>query len=82
VRERGGRLLFAGPVSFLAVGEVEPLWDQIALMEFPSRRTLAEMAASPEWREIAVHRTAGLEGQLDIETTWFPGLRAALAAMA
>lgn len=75
VRQRGGRLLFAGEVTFLPIGLAEPLWDQVALMEFPNRQALAEMAASKEWQDIAVHRTAGLEGQLDIETTWHPGLR-------
>lgn len=75
VRARGGRLLYAGEITFCAVGQVDPLWDQVAIMEFPSRRALFEMAQSPEWQAISEHRTAGLEGQLDIESTWHPRLR-------
>jgi hypothetical protein len=29
---------------------------------------MVRMSMSPEWREAAVHRTAGLAGQLNIET--------------
>ena len=42
--------------------------DQIALAEYPNRAALVRMATSPEYQEIAVHRAAGLAGQLNIET--------------
>jgi uncharacterized protein (DUF1330 family) len=64
----GGRLLFGADVNFLMLGQVDPLWDQVALAEYPSRAALVKMAMSPEYQEIAVHRTAGLAGQLNIET--------------
>lgn len=66
----GGRALFAGDVSFLALGEVEDLWDEVALAEYPNRGALWAMSISPEWQAIAVHREAGLAGQLNIETTY------------
>ncbi|MBI1366163.1 MAG: DUF1330 domain-containing protein [Alphaproteobacteria bacterium] len=69
VEKHGGKVLYAGDVSFLALGACEPLWDEVALAQYPSRKALWEMSISPEWREIAVHREAGLEGQLNIETT-------------
>jgi hypothetical protein len=34
---------------------------------------MVEMSTSKEWREIAVHREAGLKGQLNIETVLLPG---------
>lgn len=71
----GARLLFAGDVTFLSLGRCEPLWDEVALVEYPSRAALRDMAASPEWREASVHREAGLAGQLNIETVWTEGLR-------
>lgn len=80
VMKGGGRVLYSGDVSFLMLGQAEPLWDQIALAEYPSRAALAEMAASPEYAEIAVHRTAGLLGQLNIETVPQFNLAAVLAA--
>lgn len=64
----GGRVLYAGDVNFLMLGQAEPLWDQVALAEYPDRAALVRMAMSPEYQEIAVHRAAGLEGQLNIET--------------
>lgn len=71
----GARILFAGNVTHLALGECEPLWDEVALVEYPSRAALRDMAASPEWQQAAVHREAGLAGQLNIETVYLPGLR-------
>lgn len=64
----GGRIVFAGDVTFLTLGVVEDLWDEVALAEYPSRAEFLRMTMSPEWRAIEVHREAGLEGQLNIET--------------
>ena len=64
----GGRGLFAGDVTFLALGQVEELWDEIAIAMYPDRASMVRMSMSEEWREIAVHRMAGLKGQLNIET--------------
>ncbi|HTZ69209.1 MAG TPA: DUF1330 domain-containing protein [Acetobacteraceae bacterium] len=65
----GGRVLFMADVTFLSIGQAEPLWDQVALAEYPDRAALVRMAMSEEYQEIAVHRAAGLAGQLNIETT-------------
>lgn len=64
----GGRAIFVGDVTFLALGKVEELWDEVAIAAYPSRADMRRMGLSREWREIAVHRTAGLKGQLNIET--------------
>ena len=72
IREYGGKVTFAGDVTFLALGHVEDLWDEVAIASYPSRAELWEMSTSPEWLEIAVHRTAGLAGQLNIETVSSP----------
>lgn len=69
VVKHGGRILYAGDTTFLALGEALPLWDEVALAMYPTRRALFEMSTSKEWMAIAVHREAGLEGQLNIETT-------------
>lgn len=63
-----GRGLFAGDVTFLALGQVEELWDEVAIAMYPNRAAMVRMSLSDEWREIAVHRSAGLKGQLNIET--------------
>jgi uncharacterized protein (DUF1330 family) len=64
----GGRGVFAADVTFLALGQVEELWDEIAIATYPNRRAMVEMSMSEEWRAMAVHRDAGLAGQLNIET--------------
>lgn len=70
----GGKPVFAGDVTFLALGQVEELWDEIAIASYPARADMVRMSMSPEWQEISVHRTAGLKGQLNIETVLPPGL--------
>ena len=69
----GGELVFAADVTFLALGQVEELWDEVAIAKYPNRAALFEMSTSDEWRELAVHRTAGLAGQLNIETVAHQG---------
>ena len=64
----GGKPVFVGDVTNLALGKVEELWDEVAIAVYPNRAALVAMSASPEWQEASVHRTAGLKGQLNIET--------------
>ena len=40
----GGKTGYAGPVTGLLLGEVEELWDMIALAEYPSRAAMMAMA--------------------------------------
>lgn len=64
----GGRVVFAADVTFLSLGRAEELWDEVAIAAYPERGAMVRMSLSPEWREASVHRTAGLKGQLNIET--------------
>ncbi len=64
----GGRAGYAGPVTGLLLGEVEELWDMVALAEYPSRAAMLAMIQNPDYQEIAKHRAAGLAGQLNIRT--------------
>lgn len=68
IRDYGGEITFVGDVTFLALGQVEELWDEVAIATYPSRAALFQMSTSPEWQAIGVHRAAGLAGQLNIET--------------
>ncbi|WP_417490047.1 DUF1330 domain-containing protein [Maricaulis sp.] len=77
--EFGGKLVFVGNTSFLALGQVEELWDEVAIIMYPDRGALLRMSLSPAWQAIAVHREAGLKGQLNIETVMPPALLAGLA---
>lgn len=64
----GGEAIFAADVERLMLGEVEELWDEIAIAMYPSRKAMLEMMQSEEMQKIGVHRAAGLAGQLNIET--------------
>jgi uncharacterized protein (DUF1330 family) len=64
VESRGGRLLYQGDARALVIGAVGEVWDTVALVEYPSPRTFLEIAMAPEVHAFAVHREAGLEGQL------------------
>ena len=72
--EYGGKFVFAGDVTFLSLGQVEELWDEIAIVMYSSRADLVAMSSSQAWQEISVHRSAGLAGQLNIETVAQRGL--------
>lgn len=73
IRDYGGEVTFAADVTFLSLGQVEDLWDEVAIAKYPTRGDLLAMSSSPEWQEAAVHRSAGLAGQLNIETVAAPG---------
>ena len=64
----GGKLIFSGQVSRLMLGEVEELWDWIAIAEYPSRKAMRSMIMDKDYRNSEEHRSAGLAGQLNIET--------------
>jgi len=64
----GGQGIFAGQVSRLVLGEVEDLWDMVAIVMYPGKKAMLEMISDPDYIESAKHRSAGLEGQLNIET--------------
>jgi uncharacterized protein (DUF1330 family) len=60
VQEHGGRVLF--------IGDVEEMWDVVALVEYPSSEAFVKIAMSPDVAKFGVHREAGLAGQLLIQT--------------
>ena len=68
IQDYGGEIQFAADVTLLALGQVGDLWDEIAIAKYPNRGALLAMSSSDEWRAASVHRTAGLAGQLNIET--------------
>ena len=64
----GAKPIFSGKVSRLMLGEVEDLWDVVAIAMYPNRKAMLDMLSDPEYIKSAQHRVAGLEGQLNIET--------------
>ena len=65
----GAETIFVGEVSRLMLGEVEELWDMVAIARYPNKKAMLDMIMNPDYQESAKHRAAGLKGQLNIETT-------------
>ena len=68
LRKVGAEMVFGGAISRLMLGEVEDLWDSVAIARYPSRKAMLEMMMSSDYQESEKHRSAGLLGQLNIET--------------
>ncbi len=69
VEASGGRFLFSSKINGALLGRVEDLWDAVGIVEYPSARALLEIASTPEFQAIEVHRVAGLAGQLNLTTS-------------
>ena len=63
----GAKVILGGEVNRLILGEVEELWDVVAVAWYPSRKAMIDMATSKDYIESEKHRKAGLAGQLNIE---------------
>ena len=63
----GGKPVIGGQVTGLRLGEVEELWDSVAIAMYPNRKAMLAMIMDPDYRKSAEHRAAGLAGQLNIE---------------
>lgn len=74
VEANGGRVLFMGEAKSLVIGEVDEMWDVVALVEYPSSEAFVKIAMSPEVAKFGVHREAGLAGQLLIQTIQRAGI--------
>jgi uncharacterized protein (DUF1330 family) len=56
----GAKVLWRGSVKHVVIGPVGEKWDEVFLVEQPSRRALLTMVSRGEYLEAAVHRTAAL----------------------
>jgi uncharacterized protein (DUF1330 family) len=68
IEKVGGRAGYAGPVTGVLLGEIEDVWDMVALAEYPSLAAMRTMVMSASYQAISHHRDAGLAGQLNIKT--------------
>ncbi|MCG8471502.1 MAG: hypothetical protein MI742_06550 [Desulfobacterales bacterium] len=61
-------VIFSSHITEIMVGKTEELWDEMTLVKYASRADLLAMTTSKEWIAANVHRMAGIEGQLNIES--------------
>jgi len=64
LQDIGAEIIFSGQCQTTLIGGAE--WDAVALVRYPNARALIAMSQSPEYREVAVHRAAGLAGQVNL----------------
>ena len=72
VESGGGRVIWAGRVDSMVIGEEDPGFHVVALVEYPSRQKFLEIVGSDKVREIGEHRSAGLEMQWLLAATEAP----------
>jgi uncharacterized protein (DUF1330 family) len=63
VESKGGRVMWSGRVDSQVLGGGGEQFHMIGLVEYPSRQAFLAIANDPHVQRIAVHRTAGLDGQ-------------------
>ncbi len=68
----GARILFSGQARVCLIGKGD--WDAVALVEYPNKMALLQMAQSPEYQAIHHHREAGLAGQVNYAVVQSAGI--------
>lgn len=69
IKQLGGDVVFSSVLKGMVVGEVEELWDVMAIAKYPTLQSFIDMVSSPEYLKVYHHRIAGLKGQLNIAST-------------
>lgn len=66
IKKLGGEIVFTSVLKGMVVGEVEDLWDVMAIAKYPTLQAFIGMVSSTEYLSAYHHRMAGLKGQLNI----------------
>jgi uncharacterized protein (DUF1330 family) len=74
VEARGGKVLWAGAADQILIGDPDEDWDQVVLVQYPSRAAFIDMVTQPEYEKAHEHRESGLERTILVACT--PGLDA------
>jgi uncharacterized protein (DUF1330 family) len=72
IEERGGSVIWAGRADQILIGDVSEDWDQVLLVQYPSRAAFLDMVSQPKYLEAHEHRESGLERTIVVACT--PGL--------
>jgi uncharacterized protein (DUF1330 family) len=69
LRKVGGRPIWRADVRGSLIAPHGERWDEVILVEYPSRSAFERMIRSPDYQADAVHRTAALEDSRLFATT-------------
>jgi uncharacterized protein (DUF1330 family) len=61
IEERGGKVIWAGRADQILIGDPSDDWDQVLLVQYPSRAAFLDMVSQPAYLEAHEHRESGLE---------------------
>lgn len=61
LKEAGGKIIFAGEVKNVVIGDTDDMAHQILLVQYPSVKHFLDMAMSPAYQAITHDRTMALE---------------------
>jgi len=65
----GGKLLWLGKADQFIIGNENEKWDEILLVEYPSRSAFLKMTQLPDFEEVQKDRRASLESTVLIAST-------------
>lgn len=65
----GGKLLWQGKADQYLIGGEADRWDEVLLVEYPSRAAFIQMTQLPEFQEVQKDRLAALERTVLIAST-------------
>jgi len=69
VESRGGQVLWAGHADHILIGDPAEDWDQVILVQYPSRAAFIDMVSQPEYQDAHTHRESGLERSVLVACT-------------
>jgi uncharacterized protein (DUF1330 family) len=61
VKTVGGKPIFRGAAQLTLIGPTADPWDEVLLVQYPSRAAFLRMISDPDYLAASVHRTAALE---------------------
>jgi len=69
LREIGARVLWLGSVKQVFIGGEHDYWDEVLLVEYPSRKAFLQMISRPDFLHIHKDRETSLENSALLATT-------------
>ena len=69
IEERGGRVIWAGRADQILIGDPVADWDQVLLVQYPSRAAFLDMVSQPAYQDAHQHRESGLERTVVVACT-------------
>lgn len=74
VAKHGGELVWAGAPTEQLIGDMDYDWDLVAIVKWPKRQSLLDLAEDPGYEEISHFRSDGLARSMLIAMDQVPGL--------